>query len=59
MDSYNTLTRIVYSFFGFVFFLMVCIICTYVFVGFKLVSDPGVIGRMGGEVVKGFNQTNK
>lgn len=45
--------------FGFVFSLILVIFFAVVFSIYTLVTDPGIVGRMAGEVVSEYNESVK
>jgi hypothetical protein len=59
---HRELDRVALSFkllFGFVFFLIFVIFFGVAFSIYTLITDPGVVGRMAGEVVSEYNESVK
>lgn len=52
-------TGIFYAFFLFVFVAILTIWGSIAYVGYRIATDPGVIGRSAGTIVKEFKETSK
>lgn len=57
--NFNLVQYFVYGWIIFAVTLLVVIYATIGYIGYNVATDPGVIGRAAGEIVKQYNDTVK